>query len=198
MSSLFTGFVVSISLIVAIGAQNAWVMGKSMRGEHPQVLALVCISLDALLISVGVYGFSHFQQRVPELLPLLSWAGVLVLGFLAAQSLLRAWRGSTGLLASGEPSGISALQLAGQTMLISLINPHVYLDTVILIGSIGAQQPEPFAFVIGAALASASWFTLLTGFSRKLAGWLRSPAHWRVFDTVMGALLLLLALNLVP
>ncbi|MBE0507599.1 MAG: LysE family transporter [Marinospirillum sp.] len=197
MSSLFTGFIVAISLIVAIGAQNAWVMGKSMRGEHPGAIAAVCISLDTLLIALGVFGLTHVQNWLPELVPLLTWLGVAILLWLASQSYYRAWTGSTGLLASAEPSGASALKLAGQAALISLVNPHVYLDTVVLIGSVGAQQAQPGVFVIGAAAASALWFTLLTRFSRKLGGWLRSPMHWRVFDLVMGSLLVLVAVSLI-
>lgn len=197
MSSLFTGFIVAISLIVAIGAQNAWVMGKSMRGEHPGAIAAVCISLDTLLIALGVFGLAHVQNWLPELVPLLTWLGVAILLWLASQSYYRAWTGSTGLLASAEPSGASALKLAGQAALISLVNPHVYLDTVVLIGSVGAQQAQPGVFVIGAAAASALWFTLLTRFSRKLGGWLRSPMHWRVFDLVMGSLLVLVAVSLI-
>ncbi|SFX55591.1 LysE/ArgO family amino acid transporter [Marinospirillum alkaliphilum] len=197
ITALLTGYLVTISLIVAIGAQNAWVMGKSMRGEHPAVIAAVCITLDTLLIALGVFGLAQVQSLLPELVPVLTWLGVLLLLWLASQSLLRAWQGSGGLVASSGPSGASALQLAGQAALISLINPHVYLDTLVLIGSVGAQQADPFAFVVGAAAASASWFTLLTRGSRHLASWLKSPAHWRVFDLVMGLLLVVIALSLV-
>lgn len=196
MSSLLTGFIVAISLIVAIGAQNAWVMGKSMRGEHPGVIAAVCVTLDTLLITLGVFGLSHVQSLIPGLVPVLTWVGVALLLWLASQSFYRAWAGSAGLLASGGPSGASALQLAGQAALISLVNPHVYLDTVVLIGSVGAQQAEPAAFVVGAAAASAVWFTLLTQGARKLGTLLKSPAHWRAFDLLIGSLLVLVALSL--
>lgn len=197
MGSLLSGYLVTLSLIVAIGAQNAWVMGKSMRGEHPGVIAGVCISLDTLLIAAGVFGVSYVQALAPSLIPWLTWLGVTILVWLACMSFMRAWRGGQALLANASPVSHSALQLAGQTALISLVNPHVYLDTFVLIGSVGAQQANPASFVLGAACASATWFTFLTQGARHLAKHLTRPRHWQVFDLLMGAFLLVIAFSLI-
>lgn len=198
MLSLLTGFAVAIGLIVAIGAQNAWVLSRSVRGEHPVVIAAVCAGLDAVLISLGVFGLDRVQGMVPGLVPVLTWLGIALLVVLAAQSFRRAWSGSSGLVAADGGSSASAWSLAGQALAISLINPHVYLDTVVLIGSVGAQQPQPALYALGASLGSATWFASLAGLGRRLQRWLRSPLHWRCFDAGIGAVMLAVAASLVP
>ncbi|GGX41137.1 LysE/ArgO family amino acid transporter [Saccharospirillum salsuginis] len=197
MWSFLTGFGVAIGLIVAIGAQNAWVLSKSLRGEHPAVIAVVCFSIDAVLITLGVFGLSTVQAWIPGLVPLLTWLGVGLLCWLAAQSYWRAWQGNGGLQAAEEGGRGSAWRMAGQAMVISLVNPHVYLDTVVLIGSVGAQQAVPAYYALGASLASVVWFSSLAGLGRHLGGWLRSPLHWRVFDAGIGSVMLLVAVSLV-
>lgn len=196
LASFFTGFAVSIGLIVAIGAQNAWVLSRSLRGEHRWVLALVCAGVDAILIVTGVFGLDRVQRLLPALVPVLTWLGVGLLLYLAAQSLLRAWQGTSVLVASSTVAATGAWVLAGQALAISLLNPHVYLDTVVLIGSVGAQQPAPGWYALGAALASLSWFSALAGLGRYLQQWLRSPWHWRCFDAVIGGVMVLVAVSL--
>lgn len=198
VASFVTGFGISIGLIVAIGAQNAWVLNKSMRGEHPAVVALVCCCIDALLITLGVYSVDWVQQKIPALVPVLTWLGISLLCWLAAQAFWRVWQGSQGLLVTGATSGVSKWQVAGQAMAISLLNPHVYLDTVVLVGSVGAQQSDPGYFVIGAAAASTAWFFGLTGFGRYLGPRLTSPTAWRWFDATVGSVMVLVAMSLVP
>lgn len=195
--SLLTGFVVTIGLIVAIGAQNAWVLSQSMRGGHRGVIAMVCILCDAGLIILGVYGIHWVQAVVPDLVPLLTWLGVALLLWLAGQSARRAWLGTSGLQADLAAGLGGRWKTAGTALAITLLNPHVYLDTVVLIGSIGAQQAAPTWFVLGACLASFTWFTALTGFAPKLASYLRSPARWRAFDAGMSVLLVVVAVSLV-
>lgn len=198
MLSFITGFGVAIGLIVAIGAQNAWVLSKSMRGEHPAVVASVCFSIDAALITFGVFGISTVQAWLPGLVPVLTWLGIGLLCWLAAQSFWRAWQGNGGLQgAVAGPEG-SAWRMVGQAMVISLVNPHVYLDTVVLIGSVGAQQAQPIMFVLGASLASVTWFSGLAGLGQRLGGWLSSPLHWRAFDLGIGCIMMLVAVSLVP
>ncbi|PTY35899.1 hypothetical protein BGP77_00800 [Saccharospirillum sp. MSK14-1] len=197
LSSIMTGFAVSLGLIVAIGAQNAWVLSRSLRGEHRWVLALVCAGVDAVLIVTGVFGLESVQRLVPALVPVLTWLGVGLLLYLAAQSLLRAWQGSSVLQAGPAASAVGAWTLAGQALAISLLNPHVYLDTVVLIGSVGAQQTSPGLYALGASLASLCWFTALAGSGRYLQQWLRSPWHWRCFDAVIGGVMVLVAVSLV-
>lgn len=198
VGSFITGFGISIGLIVAIGAQNAWVLNKSMRGEHPAVVALVCCSIDALLITLGVYSVNWVQQRIPALVPLLTWLGISLLCWLAAQAFWRVWQGSEGLRVAVAGPVVTKWQVAGQAMAISLLNPHVYLDTVVLVGSVGAQQSYPGYFVVGAAAASTIWFFCLTGFGRYLGPRLRSPTAWRWFDATIGGVMVLVAVSLVP
>lgn len=195
--SMMTGFAVSLGLIVAIGAQNAWVLSRSLGGEHRLVLALVCAGVDAVLIVSGVFGLDRVQRLVPALVPVLTWLGVALLLYLAAQSLLRAWQGSSVLLAGPAAAATGAWALAGQALAISLLNPHVYLDTVVLIGSVGAQQPAPGFYALGAALASLCWFSALVGLGRYLQQWLRSPWHWRCFDALIGLVMVMVAVSLV-
>ncbi|WP_028669265.1 LysE/ArgO family amino acid transporter [Saccharospirillum impatiens] len=198
IGSLITGFGISIGLIVAIGAQNAWVLNKSMRGEHPATVALVCCTIDALLITLGVYSVDRVQQQIPALVPVLTWLGIGLLCWLAAQAFWRVWHGSAGLVVIGAASGVSRWQVAGQAVAISLLNPHVYLDTVVLVGSVGAQQSNPGYFILGAALASTTWFFGLTGFGRYLGPKLSSPRAWRWFDASVGSVMVLVAVSLVP
>ncbi|MEX1057864.1 MAG: LysE family transporter [Natronospirillum sp.] len=198
LGSFVTGFAVAIGLIVAIGAQNAWVLNKSMRGERPFIIALVCCSIDAALISLGVYSIDWVQQRLPSLVPTLTWMGIGLLCWLAAQAFWRVWQGSGGLLANPTATLNSGWLVAGQAAAISLLNPHVYLDTVVLVGSVGAQQSHAGVFVMGAALASTAWFFCLASFGRVLGPRLRSPRAWRWFDATVGSIMVLVAVSLVP
>ena len=201
MGSLLTGFVVGLGLIVAIGAQNAWVLSQSMRGNNPGVIAAVCILCDAGLIVLGVFGLSQIQGWLPALVPTLTWLGIALLLWLAFKAGMRAYQGASKLEASGALNCFqheSAWKTGATALAITLFNPHVYLDTVVLIGSVGAQQPDPISFATGACLASACWFTTLTQMAPKLGAWLRSPLHWRVFDGGMAGLLLVVAASLVP
>lgn len=195
--SLLTGFGISLGLIVAIGAQNAWVLNKSMRREYPWVVAAICASIDATLITLGVYSIESIQQRLPTLVPVMTWLGIALLCWLGGQAFKRAWQGNSGLLTSQQRSVYNGWQIAGQAIAISLLNPHVYLDTVVLIGSVGVQQDNKVAFVVGAASASLLWFFALAGFGRFLGPKLQSPRAWRIFDTLIGIIMLLVALSLV-
>lgn len=197
LPSVLTGFAVSLGLIVAIGAQNAWVLSRSLRGEHRLVIALVCAGVDAVLIATGVFALDRVQLWLPGLVPVLTWLGVGLLLFLASQSFRRAWQGSSGLEASQTGRVQSRWAVAGQALAISLLNPHVYLDTVVLIGSVGAQQPSPGFYVLGAATASLVWFSVLAGLGRYLQLWLRSAWHWRCFDAGIGVVMVVVAWSLV-
>lgn len=196
MWSFFTGLSVGLSLIVAIGGQNIWVLSQSMAGANRLVIATVCIVCDALLIVAGVSSIATLQQWIPPLVPLLTVAGVLLLLYLAYGAATRAWHGSSGLNTDAQVQ----LQSTGKTALtalgITLLNPHVYLDTVVLLGSLGNAQPSPFWFTVGACLASFCWFSALTGFAPKLKLLLSSPLRWRLFDGSVALLLSVIALKL--
>ena len=196
MLSFFTGFTVGLSLIVAIGAQNIWVLSQSMAGANRLVIALVCISCDALLIITGVYSVQWLQQIMPPLVPVLTWCGVLMLLWLAYGAGRRAWQGSVGLLTTQQVQVKPWQQTAVTALAITLLNPHVYLDTVVLIGGVGTLQPQPGWFTVGACLASLLWFSSLTALAPKLKTVLSSPKRWRMFDALVAMVLTGIALKL--
>jgi L-lysine exporter family protein LysE/ArgO len=196
MWSFFTGFSVGLSLIVAIGGQNIWVLSQSMAGANRLVIATVCIVCDALLIVAGVSSIATLQQWIPPLVPLLTVAGVLLLLYLAYGAAKRAWQGNSGLQTEVQVQLQSTGKTALTALAITLLNPHVYLDTVVLLGSLGNAQPSPFWFTVGACLASFCWFSALTGFAPKLKLLLSSPLRWRLFDGSVALLLSLLAVKL--
>jgi len=196
MWSFFTGFSVGLSLIVAIGGQNIWVLSQSMAGANRLVIATVCIVCDALLIVAGVSSIATLQQWIPPLVPLLTVAGVLLLLYLAFGAAKRAWQGNSGLQTDVQVQLQSTGKTALTALAITLLNPHVYLDTVVLLGSLGNAQPSPFWFTVGACLASFCWFSALTGFAPKLKLLLSSPLRWRLFDGCVALLLSLIAVKL--
>ncbi|MFN6262336.1 MAG: LysE/ArgO family amino acid transporter [Chromatiaceae bacterium] len=196
MWSFFTGFSVGLSLIVAIGGQNIWVLSQSMAGANRLVIATVCIVCDALLIVAGVSSIATLQQWIPPLVPLLTVAGVLLLLYLAYGAAKRAWQGNSGLQTDVQVQLQSTGKTALTALAITLLNPHVYLDTVVLLGSLGNAQPSPFWFTVGACLASFCWFSALTGFAPKLKLLLSSPLRWRLFDGSVALLLSLIAVKL--
>jgi len=199
MLAFFSGVSLGLGLIVAIGAQNLWVLNQSMAAAHlPRHrlgIALVCICCDAGLILLGVFGAASVKQWLPQLTPWLTLGGVLFLLYLSLQAAKRAYQGSSAL----QSSNIQLMAL-GPTLLaalaISLLNPHVYLDTVVLLGSVGALQSQPQWFATGAVCASILWFASLTALAPRLRLLLRSPRHWQWFDAGIALLLLLLALQL--
>jgi L-lysine exporter family protein LysE/ArgO len=195
MTTFFAGFSLGLGLIVAIGAQNIWVLNQSMAGANRLVIALVCIGCDATLIVLGVFGASQFQRYLPALTPWLAAAGAGFLGWLAWQAARRAYAGNSGLVCQ-QTTVRAALPTALAALAISLLNPHVYLDTVVLLGSVGALQPAPGWFAAGAVCASVLWFGSLTGLAPRLRRLLSSPLHWRCFDVAIAVLLLLLAIQL--
>ena len=196
MWSFFTGFSVGLSLIVAIGGQNIWVLSQSMAGANRLVIATVCIVCDALLIVAGVSSIATLQQWIPPLVPVLTVAGVLLLLYLAYGAAKRAWQGNSGLQTDVQVQLQSTGKTALTALAITLLNPHVYLDTVVLLGSLGNAQPSPFWFTVGACLASFCWFSALTGFAPKLKLLLSSPLRWRLFDGSVALLLSLIAVKL--
>lgn len=195
MMSFFSGMALGLSLIVAIGAQNIWVLSQSMAGANRLVIAAVCIICDSALIIIGVYSASELKELMPSLLPWLTWGGIIMLLYLAFGSIVNAISGSSGLRLT-ETVSVDWRHTALTALAISLLNPHVYLDTVLLLGSIGALQPNPTQFAIGACFASIGWFSSLVLFSPKLRTLLSSPLRWRIFDTCIAIILCFVALQL--
>jgi len=195
MISFFSGMALGLSLIVAIGAQNIWVLSQSMAGANRIVIASVCIICDASLIIIGVYSANELKELMPSLLPWLTWGGIFMLLYTAFGSVVKAVNGSSGLQLT-ETVKVDWRQTALTALAISLLNPHVYLDTVLLLGSIGALQANPAQFAIGACISSICWFTSLVLFSPKLRKLLSSTLRWRIFDICIAVVLCFVAFQL--
>jgi L-lysine exporter family protein LysE/ArgO len=214
LTSLFAGIGLGLSLIVAIGAQNLFVLRQGLRREHVLAVATVCAVSDAVLIALGVSGIGLVLTAVPWLIEAVRWAGA---AFLAGYGLLaarRAWRpGTAALDATSEDTdaahavGGARIATAARTRLapalltclaLTWLNPHVYLDTVFLLGSVATTHGEGrWIFAGGAMLASVVWFFSLGFGARYLGRWLSTPGAWRILDAVIAVVMLALAISLV-
>jgi L-lysine exporter family protein LysE/ArgO len=188
------GLGLGLSLIVAIGAQNAFVLRQGLRREHVRSVVAFCALADAALISAGVMGMAQALGERPGLARALAAAGAAFLAVYGVQALRRARR-SNRLQAMAGQTGLGRGAAIAQAGAFTLLNPHVYLDTVLLIGSMGAQQPAALRgwFVAGASAASLCWFALLGYGARWLAPWFARPRAWQVLDGLIGLTMLLLA-----
>ena len=153
--SYFNGLGLGAGLIMAIGAQNLFVLTRGLRREHPLAAALVCVLCDCLLIGAGIFGLARLLASQPLLLELARWGGALFLIGYAACALRRAWR-PAGMDPTGSGGLGSRRAVLLTTLAITLLNPHVYLDTVVLLGSLGSAQPVPAAFAGGAIEADSA------------------------------------------
>ncbi|MDW4548067.1 LysE/ArgO family amino acid transporter [Defluviimonas sp. D31] len=191
-----SGFQVSVGLIMAIGAQNAFVLRQGLRREHVLACVLFCATSDAVLIATGVAGLAAANAAVPWLDPVLRWGGVaflLAYGFRAGWSALR---GGSALAPRSVAPGTLGQTLATLAA-ITWLNPHVYLDTVVLIGSIAAQYPgRQVAFGAGAALGSFVFFFTLGYGARLLAPVFAREAAWRVLDGGVAVVMVSIAARL--
>lgn len=190
------GAAMGAGLILAIGAQNALVLRQGLRREHVGAVVAVCTLSDWLLIALGVFGLGALIQGSPLLLEAFRLGGAAFLLGYALLAARRAWRPAAGLEASGTAAGLGATVTAAFAM--TYLNPHVYLDTVVLLGGLGARQPPELrgAFALGAGLASALWFSLLGFGAAAAAPKLRNPHTWRVIDAAVALLMTALALQL--
>ncbi|MFG6457292.1 LysE/ArgO family amino acid transporter [Roseateles sp. BYS96W] len=190
------GWVMGAGLILAIGAQNALVLRQGLRREHVAAVVAVCTLSDWLLIALGVFGLGSLIQRSPLLLDLFRYGGAAFLLGYAALAARRAWRPAVGLTASGPATSLGATLSAAFAF--TYLNPHVYLDTVVLLGGLGARQPPELraAFALGAGVASMMWFGLLGFGAAAAAPRLQSPRTWRVIDGLVALLMAGLGLQL--
>jgi L-lysine exporter family protein LysE/ArgO len=197
LSAFATGLALSGSLIVAIGAQNAFVLRQGLAREHVGAVVWFCAISDAVLMSAGVLGVGQVLRALPDLAHAMAVAGALFLAAYGVRALARAWQPGA-LHASTGTARRSAAQVLVQAAAFTLLNPHVYLDTVLLVGAIGAQQAadQRPAFLAGACLASACWFLGLGYGARWLAPWFARPSAWRVLDALIGITMLILAASL--
>ena len=181
---------------VAIGAQNAYVLRQGLAREHVGVVVLICALSDVALIAAGVAGIGTIVEEAPWSLTVVRWLGVAFLGWYGVSSLLRARR-SESLQAA--PGGTTSRGSAiARAVALTWLNPHVYLDTVLLLGSLAAHEGPSgrWWFALGAAAASLLWFTGLGYGARLLSPLLAKPRAWQVLDVLIGITMLTIALNL--
>ncbi|HSC83260.1 MAG TPA: LysE/ArgO family amino acid transporter [Pseudomonas sp.] len=193
--SYLNGMLVAAGLIIAIGAQNVFVLAQSLRREHHLPVAALCVLCDAVLVCAGVFGLAALLTQSPLLLSIARWGGAAFLLWYGSLALRRALRPQALQQdRDSAPRSLRAVLLAA--LAVTLLNPHVYLDTVLLIGSLGAQQPVPGAYAMGAASASLIWFFSLALGAAWLAPWLARPATWRLLDLSVAAMMFAVAIQL--
>lgn len=196
MTVFFIGFGVSLSLILAIGAQNAFVLRQGLQRQHVGLVVSICAITDALLIGVGVSGIGWISQEASWIKTALLFGGVAFLLFYGAKSFHAAWIGSSAMKAAGDIQQ-SWQSAALACLAVTWLNPHMYLDTVVLVGSVSAQYPgQGVAFWLGAAVASGSFFATLGYGARLLAPLFSKPRAWQVLDVFVGCVMWLIALSL--
>ena len=197
MITLLAGLGFGLGLIVAIGAQNAYVLRQGIRREHVGVVVAVCAVSDVLLITVGAAGVGAVIARHTTALTVVTVLGAGVLLVYAVQAGRRAVRPTA--LGVDQPGGSERTRI-GSVLLAALaltwLNPHVYLDTVVLLGSVSATYATPWLFALGAAIASIGWFAGLGFGARLLAPVFAKPSAWRLFDVGVAVVMTSIAVKL--
>ncbi len=194
-TSLLPGFALGLTLILAIGAQNAFVLRQGLMRVHVFWVCLVCALSDAVLIVAGVTGFAALAEAVPWFEPLMRYGGAAFLIWYGWQNARSAWTGGRALMAEDAPR--QSLRAAVLTVLaLTWLNPHVYLDTVVLLGSISAQYPDKVAFGAGAVTASFVFFFVLGYGARLLSPFFARPRSWQILDALIALVMWGIALKL--
>ena len=197
LTPLLVGFGTGLSLIAAIGAQNAFVLQQGIRRQFVLPVVLICALADALLEFAGVAGIGFVIERAPLVIEIVRWGGVVFLLWYAWGAVRRAIR-PVGMVAA-EGSQVSLRTTVLACLAITWLNPHVYLDTMVLMGSIGNAQgdPERWWFALGGAIASLAWFALIGYGARALTRFFASPRAWQVLDWLVAVVMVVIAARLV-
>lgn len=185
-----------LSLIVAIGAQNAFVLRQGLRKEHVFVIVAICAISDALLIAIGVAGLGAIIQQLQWLLLIIELIGG---GFLVSYGVMAAKRAIKPEALNADTGGakLSLKAAVGTALALTYLNPHVYLDTVLLLGSIaGTYEQNRWWFAAGAMLGSVLWFSLLGFGARVLGPVFKKATAWRILDVIISAVMLILGISL--
>jgi L-lysine exporter family protein LysE/ArgO len=196
LDSTFAGLVTGLTLIVAIGAQNAYVLRQGLARDRVGIVVAICTVSDVILIVAGVSGIGTIVEKAPWALDVVRWFGVAFLTWYGVSTLLRARKAEALHAANGVST--SARGIALRALALTWLNPHVYLDTVLLLGSIANHEGPTgrWWFALGACVASTVWFCGL-GYGARLAGRvLASPRAWQVLDVLIGLTMLAIALKL--
>lgn len=191
MNIVLTGLLTGLALIVAVGAQNAFLLRQGIRGEHVLPLVLVCLVSDVVGIAAGIAGLGAVLERWPAMLPLAQVGGAVYLLAFGVQSALRAWRPQALSTESGPTMSLGRAVLL--MLALTWLNPHFYLDTMLMLGTVANSfGDQRWLFFGGALVASALWFPALGFGARLLRGVFARPSAWRVLDSgiavLMGAL----------
>ncbi len=194
MTTFLTGLVTGFSLIGVIGVQNALVLRQGLRREHVGLVVGVCTASDVALIAAGTAGVGAIVSSHPTLLNVMTWVGALYLTWLAIGSFRSAAR-PRSLVAAGAQTAGSVL---ATVLAVTWLNPHVYLDTVVMLGSVASSHGDArWTFAAGAMAASVAWFGSLGFAARALSGPLSKPSVWRAIDLIIGVVILVVAVKLV-
>ena len=196
ISAALAGFFLGASLIVAIGAQNAFILRQGLLRSHVFILCLICAVSDAVLIAAGVAGLGTLVAHSPTLIAVVTLGGAIFLASYAVIAFRRALR--LGAMQAGSPQALGLKVAVATCLTFTFLNPHVYLDMVVLIGSLSAAYggADRIAYVLGAATASFVWFFGLGYGARLLQPVFAKPAAWRVLDVIIGVVMGLLAISL--
>ncbi|MBX3458311.1 MAG: amino acid transporter [Candidatus Paracaedibacteraceae bacterium] len=189
-SAFFNGFGTGAGLIIAIGAQNAFILKQAILRNHVLTIAIVCSIVDTVLILCGVFGFATLLESSPILIQIAKWGGFIFLGIYGLRSFL-AMRKSHAIELDKSKKKPSWRKIIALTLAFSLLNPHVYLDAVVLLGSISSQFPdaEQPSFAVGACLASITWFFSLCYGAQYLAPFFTNPKSWKILDFLVGVIM---------
>ncbi len=195
MLAFLPGLLTGLSLIIAIGAQNAFVIRQGLTKQHVLLVVAICVASDTVLIFLGVGGLGALIQGLPGLLEIIRWFGVAYLTWFGIKS-VRSVLKDQSLDAGGGQSG-SAAKVVAAVLGFTFLNPHVYLDTVILLGSIGNQFAEAkWSFALGASVGSLVWFSAI-GFGAKAAsGLMKKPVFWKILDALIAVVMFSVAILL--
>lgn len=202
LNTYLAGLALGAGLIIAIGAQNTHVLRQGLKRQYVFLVAALCSVTDIFLITLGTLGFGTLIGSFPLLTKVAAWAGagfLLFYGFLAFRSARQPHSLKVEHQAQGQnpPQNLKAMILL--TLAVSLLNPHVYLDTIVLIGGIAAQYPasQRIFFALGAGTASVIWFFSLAYGARLLAPLFRKPIAWRILDFMIGVIMWGIAISLI-
>ena len=195
--SAASGLALGLSLIVAIGAQNAFVLRQGLRGEHVLAVVAVCATSDAVLIAAGVQGTGALLDRLPWFVPVVEWGGAAFLLGYAALAARRALRPAAALRVDGDPAPRPLRGVLATCLALTWLNPHVYLDTVVLLGAVaGSHDGRRWWFGAGAVVGSVLWFAALGTGARLLRPLFARPRAWQVLDGGIAVVMVTIALSL--
>lgn len=190
------GLFMGAGLIIAIGAQNAHVLRMGLQRQHVLLTVFICILCDAIAITLGVAGIGQFIQQNDILMFIAKWGGVAFLTWYGLKALKRAVFAQASLYVRHAEEKITRTTAVHLVLAVSVLNPHLYLDSMVLLGAIGSQHAAgqaKIAFIVGAVAASIIWFTLLGWGAGKMAPWFKKPIAWRCIDLFVAFMMFTVA-----